>query len=79
MDVRFYVTKDYEEKPRFWLEKNKANSKPVPSTGSGQALSAVDRANLNFFAENAELEEFFLTKNVFFFVDLSWFIDVYYV
>ena len=28
MNVSIYMKGDYEEKPQFWAEKNKANSKP---------------------------------------------------
>jgi len=44
MSISLYEQKDYEEKSRFWLEKNKANSKPISRLGNQQdILNILDR------------------------------------
>ena len=46
MNVNFFVTRNYEEKSRFWLGKNKPNSKPnKPNFQKAQM-------NVNFFVTN---------------------------
>ena len=35
MNIKFFIKRDYGEKSWFWLEKNKANSKPIAGLRPG--------------------------------------------
>ena len=49
IDIKSYLIGGYGNNPPCGEQKNKPNSKHVPSASSGQALSEVERANFNIW------------------------------